>query len=176
MSHLKTHRGFSVDTHSAHPQGYVDLPLVDRLYHRMETTHDFAEDFEHLQEVLQAARQVLFTRNGKFILIQQVKTPCSRWVLDFTLSTLAFIKGDGPRRMALENYRDLLVFHPKDVIERNADQLIRDHDLTGFFTATPGDILSCWLSREDGLTDLVQSLYLIAGSLPENWHEHSKAL
>lgn len=176
MSHLKTHRGFSVDAQSAHPHGFIDLPLVDRLYHRMETTHDFADDFGYLQDVLHAGKQLLFTRQGRFILAQQVKTPCSRWVLDFTLSTLGYIKGNGPRKMALENYRDLMIFHPKDIIEADAGALIRAHGLDMFFTASPGDILGWWLSQEGGLTDLVQSLQLIGGSLPEGWHEHSGAI
>jgi len=176
MSHLKTHRGFSVDTQSSHPTGYIDLPLVDTLYHRMETTHDFGHDLDYLQDVLKAAKQLLFTRHGRFVLAHQVKTPCSRWVLDFTLSTLDFINGCGPRKMAMENYRDLMVYHPKDVAQADAEKLVRERSLGWFFTATPGEVLSAWLSREDGLADLVQTLYLVGGGLPDGWHEHSEAV
>jgi len=174
MSHLKTHRGFTVAVGAAYQEGYVDLPAVDTLYHRMETTRDFAEDYQYLQDVLQAAKQLLFTRDGRFILIKQVHVPCSHWVMNFALSTLGFIQGQ-PRTMALENFRDLLVFHPNDVVKVNSSQLIRDHKLDWFFTATPGEILGCWLSREDGLTDLVQTLHLVGGSLPDGWHKHSDA-
>lgn len=174
MSHLKTHRGFTLDARSSGPEGYIDLPLVDTLYHHMETRHDFAGNLDYLQDVLQAAKQLMFTRDGRFILSQQLKTPCSHWVLAFSLSTLGFINGE-PRKMALENYRDLMVYHPKDVVKVEAGKLIREQDLGWFFTASADEILSCWLSREDGLADLVQSLYLIGGSLPEGWHEHSDA-
>jgi len=174
MTVLKTHRGFALDAQSAHPAGYVDLPLVDTLYHRMETTNDFVGDFDYLQDVTQAAKQLLFNSAGHFILTQQLKTPCSNWVLNFTLSTLGFINGRA-RNMALENFRDLMVFHPVDVVSADFSKLVRELDLGWMFTATAGDIIGTWLSREDGLTDLVMSLKLIGGSLPKDWHEYSDA-
>ncbi|QTH80397.1 hypothetical protein PA10_00199 [Pseudomonas phage pPa_SNUABM_DT01] len=174
MSQIKTHRGFTLSTDPNAARGYIDLPLVDTLYHHMETKTNFEHDYGYVQDVLKAARQILFTADGRFILANQVKVPCSHWVLHYTLSTLAFIAGKD-RQLSLENYRDLLVFHPKDIVAADHGKLIRELDLGWFFGASAGDILSCWLAREDGLTDLVQSLHLIGGSLPPGWHEHTDA-
>ncbi|MCY1352911.1 hypothetical protein D9M68_19450 [compost metagenome] len=174
MSVIKTHRGFILDTASNHPAGYIDLPLIDKLYHRMETINNFELDFSYLEDVVAAAKQVLFTRTGKFILLNQLKEHQSNWVMNFSISTLNYINGK-TRALALENYRDLMVFHPTDTISVDAGKLIRENDYGWMFEASKGEIIAAWLSQEDGLTDLVVSLYLIAGSLPDGWHEHSAA-
>jgi hypothetical protein len=174
MSVIKTHRGFIMDKASSHPAGYIDLPLIDRLYHRMETVTNFEHDFGYLEDVVAAAKQVLFTRTGKFVLLEGLKELQSHWVMNFSISTLNFINGKA-RALALENYRDLMVFHPKDAAAVDASKIIRDNDYGWMFTATPGEIIADWLAKEDGLTDLVFSLHLIAGSLPDNWHERSDA-
>lgn len=174
MSILKTHRGFILDSKSSHPAGYIDLPLVDTIYHHMETVDLFQNDFGYLEDVLRAAKQVLFDSKGRFILINQLKERPSAWVLSFTLSTLRFINGE-QRQVSLENYRDLMVFHPSDAVVVDYGKLVREHNLGWFFEASAGQILAAWLAQEDGLTDLVQSLHLVAGSLPEGWHDRSDA-
>ncbi|MNI70753.1 hypothetical protein D3C76_112570 [compost metagenome] len=174
MSQLQTHRGFTLAAQSKHPRGYIDLPVVNTLYHHMETKHNFADDCDYVKDVLAAARQVLFTSDNKFILASQVKIPCSHWVLSYTLSTLAFIMGQD-RQISQENFRDLMVFHPKDIVKPDHGKLIRELDLGWFFGASAGEILSRWLAREDGLTDLVQTLHLVGGSLPPGWHENTDA-
>jgi hypothetical protein len=174
MSVIKTHRGFILDTTSQHPEGFIDLPLIDKLYHRMESINGFEHDFDYLEDVVVAAKQVLFTRSGQFILLNQLKELQSNWVLNFSISTLNFINGK-TRALALENYRDLMVFHPKDRISVDAGKLVRENDYGWMFTASKGEIISAWLGREDGLTDLVVCLHLIAGSLPDGWHERSDA-
>ncbi len=173
MSHIKTHRGFVLDS-STRP-GYLDLPLVDTLYHHMETEVGFEHDYDYVKNVIQAARQILFDAKGQFVLAKQLHAPCSHWVLNFTVSTLKYISGE-PRSIELENYRDLMPFHPKDVVKVDPSAIIRENNLAWMFTSDPGTIISCWLGQEDGLTDLVMSLNLIAGSLPTGWHEHSAAI
>lgn len=171
MSHLKTHRGFTLDANGSH--GYVDLPVIDTLYHHMETTNNFAEDFGYVKDVLKAAKQMLFDRTGRFILAKQLHTPCSHWVFNFTVSTLAFIGGE-PRKLSLENYRDLMLFHPKDIVAVDAKAIIREQNLGWIFDVDASTILSRWLSQEDGLTDLVMSLNLIGGSLPPGWYHQTE--
>lgn len=172
MSSLKTHRGFTLSTGGKH--GYVDLPVIDTLYHHMETTHNFIEDFGYVADVLKAAKQMLFDSNGQFILAKQMNTPCSHWVFNFTVSTLAFISGE-PRKISLENYRDLMVYHPKDIVAVDSSAIVRQQNLGWVFGADASTILTKWLSREDGLTDLVVSLWLIGGSLPDGWFHHTDA-
>lgn len=175
MTVLRTHRGFVLDSRSSHPEGYIDLPLVDTLYQRMEATHDWHDDFEYLEQVVKAAKQLLFTKDDRFILTSQLKEPLPHWVLKFTLSTLDFLNGK-PRQLSLENFRDLMVFHPQDAVTHDHSKAIRDNNYGWMFQATSGDIVSAWLSQEDGLTDLVMSLYLIGGKLPSDWHSKSEAL
>lgn len=170
MNHLMTHRGFTLAVEGQ--RGYVDLPVIDRLYHHMETTNNFAEDFNYVADTLKAARQMLFDRNGRFILAQQLNIPCSHWVFNFTVSTLAYISGE-PRKLSLENYRDLMLFHPKDVVAVNAKAVVAAHNLGWLFSADPSTILTRWLSHEDGLTDMVMSLNLIGGSLPAGWYHQT---
>lgn len=171
---IKTHRGFILDTASQQPAGYVDLPLIDKLYHRMESVNDFEHDFDYLEDVVAAAKQILFTRSGYFVLLNQLKNKPSHWVMNFTLSSLGYLNGK-PRAMSLENYRDLMVFHPQDQVDIDYGKVIRENDFGWMYKATKGEIISAWLSKEDGLTDLVLSLYLIAGGLPAGWHDHSDA-
>lgn len=176
MTILRTHRGFVLDSNSKQPAGFVDLPVVDTLYHRMETTHDWQDDFDYLNQTVAAAKQLLFNGHGRFIIAKQLREPVSHWVLKFAYSTLDFINGK-ERQISLENFRDLMVFHPKDLAKtENVDRLIRENDYAWFFTASPEEIISKWLSREDGLTDLVMSLQLIGGALPADWHDNSEAL
>ncbi|MNP89090.1 hypothetical protein D3C85_14900 [compost metagenome] len=175
MSVLRTHRGFVLDNKSSQPEGFVELPVVESLYHRMETTHDWADDFDYLEQVIAAAKQLLFSRDGRFILTSQLKEPTSAWVLKFTASTLNFLNGTA-RQLSLENFRDLMVFHPKDVASYDHARAIRENNWGWMFQATPGEIISAWLSQEDGLTDLVMSLYLIGSPLPSDWHGKSEAL
>lgn len=170
---IKTHRGFTVPLGGGSDNGYAELPLVDVLYERIRTTVDFVDDFDFLSDVITAARKVLFGQHG-FVLYRQVSKPASRWVHSFSLSTLQLINGQ-QRRISLENYRDLLVFHPKGVEEIDHLKAYRESNLTWMATATPGDILSKWVKLEGGLTDLVTTLHLVAGSLPENWKDFSEA-
>lgn len=172
MSHLKTHRGFTLDING--DSGYVDLPVIDTLYHHMETNNNFAEDYGYVKDVLKAAKQMLFDRNGRFILAKQLNTPCSHWVFNFTVSTMAFIGGE-PRKLSLENYRDLLLFHPTDIVKVDASGVIREQNFGWVFDADASTILSKWLAMEDGLTDLVMSLNLIGGSLPPGWYHQTEA-
>lgn len=169
---LKTHRGFSLTTDSR--TGYVDLPVIDTLYHHMETNNNFADDFGYVQDVLKAAKQMLFDSKGQFILARQMTTPCSHWVFNFTVSTLAYISGE-PRKLSLENYRDLMLFHPADIVAVDSAAIVRQHNLGWVFTADASTILTRWLSHEDGLTDLVMSLNLIGGSLPNGWYHQTEA-
>ncbi len=172
MNQIRTHRGFIVGPGTI--KGYLDLPLVDELYKRMETTHDFAADFGYLNDTLKAAKQVLFNNAKQFIILQQLKNDAPYWVKHFSLSTLRYLNGE-PRALALENYRDLMLFHPKDVTSMEHGELIRTHQLEYAYASTPGQIIGRWLAQEDGLTDLVMSLQLIAGALPEGWHDRSQA-
>ncbi|MNN81641.1 hypothetical protein D3C81_1984880 [compost metagenome] len=68
-----------------------------------------------------------------------------------------------------------MIYHPTDVVMPDHGKLIRELDLGWFFGASAGDILASWLGQEDGLTDLVQTLHIVGGSLPAGWHEHSGA-
>lgn len=175
MNRLRTHRGFTVENAPGVSRGYLDLPLVDMLYKRMETTHNWEHDFSYLTDVVRAAKQVLFNQRGQFILAHQLRTTCSPWVLHFTVNTLRYLNGE-PRQLSLENYRDLMVFHPRDEVLADHSALIRTHDLGWLFSATPEEIICKWLSCEDGLTDLVLSLHLVGGSLPADWHDRSEAV
>lgn len=170
MKGLMTHRGFMLAMDGR--PGYLDLPLVDKVYHQMETQHNVDKDYEYVKDVLAAAKQVLFDKNGRFILAKQLNSPVSRWVFNFSVSTLAFISGE-PRKISLENYRDLLAYHPKDIISTDASEIIREQKLGWLFDVDASVVLSRWLSREDGLTDLVVSMYLVAGSLPDGWFHHT---
>jgi hypothetical protein len=169
---LTTHRGFTLSTDGRH--GYVDLPVIDTIYHHMETNNHFADDWSYVQDVLKAAKQILFDRNGQFLLAKQLTIPCSHWVFNFTVSTLAFLSGQ-PRKLSLENYRDLLIFHPTDMVSVDSKGVVREQDLGWAFSADASTILSRWLSQEDGLTDLVMSLNLIGGSLPKGWYHQTEA-
>lgn len=174
MSRIQTHRGFTVEHSDISAAGYLDFPLVDTLYHRMETTHDWVDSFEYLTDVAKAAKQVLFNNRGQFILAQQLKEPSSPWVLHFTLSTLRFLAGEA-RAISLENYRDLMLYHPREAVVVDHSALIRELKLQWVFSTHPGQLISRWLCQEDGLTDLVMSLQLIGGGLPEGWHDRSQA-
>ncbi|MND13072.1 hypothetical protein D3C76_670990 [compost metagenome] len=171
MSQLLTHRGFTISQGDKH--GYLDLPLIDTLYHHMETNNHFAGDFGFVQDVLKAAKQILFDRNGQFLLARQLNIPCSHWVFNFTVSTLAFISGV-PRKLSLENYRDLMLFHPQDIVAADSKAVVRQQDLGWVFSADASVILSRWLQQEDGLTDLLMSLNLIGGSLPAGWYHQTE--
>lgn len=164
---LMTHRGFTIDKQGQN--GYVDLPLIDRVYHHMETTHNFADDFEFVKDVLAAAKQILFDRDGRFLLAKQMNTPCSQWVFKFTVSTLLYLSGE-PRKISLENFRDLMVFHPTDVVATDSSLVVRQNNLGWVFDASASTILSRWLAQEEGLTDLVMTMYLVGGSLPTDWY------
>lgn len=175
MSRLLTHRGFTLGHLDAPGAGYLDFPLTDVLYRRMETTHDWVNDFGYLTDVITAAKQVLFNTRGQFILAHQLKEPSSPWVMHFTISTLRYLCGE-PRTMSLENYRDLMLYHPQEsAVVADHGQLIRDLGLQWMFSTNPGKLIGKWLEQEDGLTDLVMSLQLIGGSLPDGWHDRSEA-
>jgi len=174
MSIVKTHRGFILDSKSPHPAGYIDLPLVDELYHRMETTDNFEHDFGYIEDVVKAAKQVLFTSKGEFVLLKQLVEKPSHWVMNFSISTLKYINGDA-RALSLENYRDLMVFHPKDQVSVDAPKTTRENGFGWLYKAKPHEIIAAWLRHEDGLTDLVMSMYLVAGKLPDKWHDRSDA-
>lgn len=175
MSVIKTHRGFILASSSSHGTGgYIDLPAVDDLYKRVETGDNFELDFDFINKVVVAAKQVLFTSEGEFVLLKQLKEKSSNWVLKFSISSLKFINGE-QRQISLENFRDLMTFHPKDQSSIEYGQVIRENDFGWMFKATPGEIIAAWLGREDGLTDLVMSLQLIAGALPDGWHDQSDA-
>jgi len=172
MSGLKTHRGFTLDPNGQ--RGYLDLPLIDTLYHHMETKANFEHDFDYVKDVVRAAKQVLFNRKGDFILAQQLNIPCSHWVFNFAVSTLAYIQGQ-PRKIELENYRDLLLFHPTDLVSVDGSRIVRENNFGWYFGVDAGKIIQRWLAQEDGLTDLVMSLNLIAGSLPPGWFHQTEA-
>jgi hypothetical protein len=67
-----------------------------------------------------------------------------------------------------------MLFHPKDVVAVDAKAIIREQNLGWVFDADASTILSRWLSQEDGLTDLVMSLNLIGGSLPNGWYHQTE--
>lgn len=174
MSTIRTHRGFIMDVQSKEPEGFVSLQLADKLYQKMETSDNFEHRFDFIQDVVRAAKQSLFTSDGRFVLLNQLKCKPPHWVLKFSISTLCYINGQ-MRQIAVENYRDLMPFHPKDEVSVDFSSVVRDNNLGWMFKATPGEIIAAWLAQEDGLTDLVMTLQLVAGELPDGWHDRSDA-
>jgi hypothetical protein len=173
MKKVLTHRGFLVSDGSG-PVHYMDYPDVQTLYHHVETNHNFQDDYDFIEKVIKVAKEVLFDDKGRFILYQQLRVGGSLWVLSFARSTLDFLNGH-ERKLALENYRDLMVFHPKQFLTKTAEAAINPAEHGWIVQSKPQEIISTWLSKEDGLTDLVMTLQLVGGPLPEHWHESSEA-
>lgn len=161
-----THRGFCVG--DKEKSGYMALPVVDELYSHMATQHNWEDDKEYIKKVIVVARSSLFDKAGRFIFLNQLKPKVNHWVSHFSISTMKYIM-TGRREMALENYRDLMVFHPTDMIDVDRPTTVTKNNLQAIYQLTPAEIIAMWLSREDGLTDMVQTLHLVWGSLPDNW-------
>ena len=174
MRELRTHRGFLISRKPPEP-GFMALDMVDGLYEHYRANVDCQHDLNFVTDVARAAKIVLY-HNGMNILKNQLWHPSSRWVLSFTVSTLDYVNGER-RMISVENYRDLLEFHPKSAV--NFDSSANHAKLRQWeriLNLPEEEFISLWLSRDAGLNDLVVSLQLIAGKLPDEYTQHPKPL
>lgn len=171
---ITSHRGFVLPLLPSEggESKYVSLPLVDQLYERVRTTSDFHRDFEFVQSVIVAAKRILYGQEG-FTIARQLKVPGSRWTHAFAISTIGYLNGI-PRKMSLENFRDLLAPHPTRGLTVNYREVIDTYGLTDMTHVDLTEVLRKWMSTPEGLTDLVVTLELMAGSLPANWKDFSE--
>jgi len=174
MKDIRTHRGFLIARDSGEP-GYIASVRFNKLLEHYRTHSDSHLDFAFITDVVKGAKELLF-QGGQNLLRNQLWHPSSRWVLSFVASTLDFVNG-APRNISVVNYYDLLEFHPEALTQfdasANRDKL-RQWDQ--ILKARPEEFISLWLSREGGLNDLVHTLHLIGGDLPNEWHAHPKPL
>lgn len=175
MNEIRTHRGFLMATPAA-KGAFLTLDVVDKLYDHLKTSGTVFQDFNFLRDVAKAAKMVIFYQ-GRNMLIQQLTQPSTRWLLSFVSTTLDYVATGDRRTISVENYKDLLDFHPKadtrfDTVA-NRDRLRAWDHIAGL---PAGEFISLWLSREGGLNDLVCSLQLIAGALPDEFAQHPSPL
>jgi hypothetical protein len=170
MNDVRTHRGFLV-TRNAKAPGYLSNPVFDAMFEHYRTHSSPHEDFGFVADAVTHAKGLLFAK-GSNLLKDQLWNPSSQWVLSFVASTLDFVNGY-PRVISVNNYADLLEFHPKLNTQFDASgnrDKLRQWD--SILSLPAEEFISLWLSQESGLFDLVSSLYLIAGTLPEQWSDH----
>ncbi len=175
MNEIRTHRGFLMATPAA-KGAFLTLDVVDQLYAHLKTSGTVYQDFNFLRDVAKAAKAVIFYQ-GRNLLIGQLTQPSTRWLLSFVTTTLDYVASGDRRTISVENYKDLLDFHPKPDTRfdsyANRDRMRAWDRIAGMSAA---DFISLWLSREGGLNDLVCSLQLIAGALPDEFAQHPKPL
>lgn len=176
MKDTRTHRGFLVERNSATP-GYLSNDMFDKMRDHLRNHTNAEADFGFVTDVTRQAKSLLFRNQGSENLLRmQLWHPSSRWVLSFVSSTLDFVGGKA-RSIQVENYIDLLEFHPTNMTQfdasNNAGKL---REWAELFKLTPEEFISLWMSQPSGLTDMVQSLYLIGGALPSEWMQHPRPL
>lgn len=170
MKDVRTHRGFLV-TRNAKEPGYLSNPVFDAMFEHYRTHSNCHEDFAFVTEASTHAKTLLFPK-GTNLLKDQLWNPSSQWVLSFVASTLDFVNGY-PRAISVNNYTDLLEFHPNQTTQFDASgnrDKLRQWD--SILNLPPEEFISLWLSQEAGLFDLVSTLYLIGGTLPAQWTDH----
>lgn len=174
MSELRTHRGFLVRADTPSP-GYLGSESYDKLRDHYRLHSDSAHDLGFIHDVCKAAKELLYP-NGQNLFELQLQHGTSRWILSFVSTTLDYLNGIR-RPISIENYLDLLEFHPSTGVrfdpQANAAK-VRTWDW--LLRLPPQQLIPLWLAQPAGLNDLVQALYLIGGKLPEQWHKHPKPI
>lgn len=162
-------------TSDAKTPGYLGSELYDNLRDHYRLHSDCAHDLGFIRDVAKAAKELLFS-GGQNLLKRQLESDTTRWVLSFTSTTLDYLNGIR-RPISIENYLDLLEFHPAYTVRFDPQEnAAKSRAWQPLLTLPPEDFISLWLSQPAGLNDLVQSLYLLGGSLPDEWHQHPKPI
>lgn len=171
MTILRTHTGFlAVSPANGSPvHQFYGNPAIRTLYLDMINDPTFTDTWEWRRQAIGIANEILNNNPNFFNLQIFGNVPMPSRNVDFIHSVLTFIM-TGKRQLPTILWNDVLEFHPTNLTV--VSDKTRDHfkDLFGMVIDSPVHLmLSMWLSQPRGLEDMLTSLFIIFGDLPENW-------
>jgi hypothetical protein len=171
MRPLRTNTGFIIQRPSgasATDQFYGN-PVVNLLYLDLINHPELTATWEWRSKAIMVSRDLLLVNNDFFRNQILSGAAMSARTVDFIHSTLTFIL-TGKRQLPTILWNDILEYHPTDLTA--VSDKTKDHfkDLFGTLLNGPlHSLLALWLSQPGGLEDLLTTVFIIFGDLPENW-------
>jgi hypothetical protein len=171
MNPLRTNTGFLTCRPSdASPSDqFYGSPVASKLYQDMVNHPDLTATWEWRSKAIIAARDLLLM-NPDFFKVQVFSgIPMSARTIDFIHSTLTFIM-TGKRQLPTILWNDVLDYHPSDL--NAVSDKTKDHFKSLFSMVMNNPVhklLAMWLSQPGGFEDMLTTMFIIFGDLPENW-------
>ena len=166
MPLLYTKRGFLVDidvsTQDAELKWYASKAMNVIYSEKSDITVNTRNWFWLSKVIETCARQLKCTPNF-FDYQFRSGRPISFRCIDFIISTLEFIK-TGKRRFNVLNWVDLLPPQPdnKTLVSNNVIGIVNDK-FGSLLLMDPVDIISLWISHQDGFDDMVATMLILFG-------------
>lgn len=165
MRHLRTERGFIIPSDEKTNKLWYNSPAINALYHEQCDILVNKLNWSWLGKAAEiCAKQLAIDGKKNFFAIQLDSDGSLPFrAVDYVIDSMTYLR-TGRRRISIDHWFDLLEVQPEKFISLSNEQLRRyKEEFKDILNLSPVELVCLWLSKPEGLDDLITSMMIIFG-------------